>query len=304
MAPVLALLAAGCEGDDRVARGGPPPDPASVALDADDADTARVVFNDYLCTLPVLPEEEPAAVAGGATEDPADTIGGSAAPPPGAWQRDAALRLSRRWSVGKQLRVRFMNGDPLLQERVFNTALEWTKHANVRFVRSGDADAEIRIAFTTDSASWSFLGTDAERRPLDKHTMQFGWLDASSTPATVRAVVLHEFGHALGLVHEHQQPGSSIPWDRRKVYKHYGAMRPPWSKKQVDEHVFKRHSARETQYSEWDPRSIMQYPVPNSLTVGDFEVGWNAQLSPTDIRYIGCWYHRGDKPGKDCSSTT
>ncbi|HEX7240719.1 MAG TPA: M12 family metallopeptidase, partial [Longimicrobiaceae bacterium] len=204
---MLALLAAGCERGDRTANRGSPPDSASVPGDGiDDGDTIRVVFNDYLCTTQVpLPEEGATAAATARIKLPFMQDVGRAQRPQD-WQRDAALRTARRWSVGKQLRVRFMNGDSLLKERVFNTALEWTKYANVRFVRSEDADAEIRIAFTTDGASWSFVGTEAEEKSLGRHTMQFGWLTPYSAPSTLRAVVLHEFGHALGLVHEHQQP--------------------------------------------------------------------------------------------------
>ncbi|HEX7239144.1 MAG TPA: M12 family metallopeptidase [Longimicrobiaceae bacterium] len=308
---MLALLVAGCQVGDGNAPPDTPPDAApdaapgvppdstsgsvAAADEDEDGDTTRMVFNDYLCTTQVPSAKEWGTAAATARIK---------LPFWQARQRGAALRTARRWSIGKRLRVRFMNGDSLLKERVFNTALEWTKYANVRFVRSEDADAEIRIAFTTDGASWSFVGTEAEEKPLGRHTMQFGWLTPYSAPSTLRAVVLHEFGHALGLVHEHQQPKSSIPWDRTKVYKHYGALRPPWSRKEVDEQVFKRYEAGETQYSEWDSGSIMQYPVPNSLTVGDFQVGWNTRLSHTDIRYIGCWYHLGNKPGKECSTSS
>ncbi|WP_437321271.1 matrixin family metalloprotease [Sorangium sp. So ce385] len=40
--------------------------------------------------------------------------------------------------------------------------------------------------------------------------MNFGWLTLESTQADVESVVLHEFGHALGLIHEHQHPENGI----------------------------------------------------------------------------------------------
>ena len=39
--------------------------------------------------------------------------------------------------------------------------------------------------------------------------MNLGWLDdtpVANTTANERGVILHEFGHVLGLVHEHQSP--------------------------------------------------------------------------------------------------
>ena len=40
--------------------------------------------------------------------------------------------------------------------------------------------------------------------------MNYGWIDADSPEEELRSVVLHEFGHALGLIHEHQNPLSGI----------------------------------------------------------------------------------------------
>ena len=48
--------------------------------------------------------------------------------------------------------------------------------------------------------------------------MNYGWFDSETTDDEYRRVVLHEFGHALGLAHEHQSPGVAIPWNEQKVY--------------------------------------------------------------------------------------
>ncbi len=46
-----------------------------------------------------------------------------------------------------------------------------------------------------------------------------GWLEPDTPNDEYRRVVLHEFGHALGGIHEHQSPASGvIPWDKPKVY--------------------------------------------------------------------------------------
>ena len=63
----------------------------------------------------------------------------------------------------------------------------------------------------------------------------------------------------------------------------------------VDTNLFQRYGASQTQFSSFDQKSIMLYPVDNSLTIGDYEVGWNQKLSDTDKEFIGVCYPF-DKP--------
>ena len=46
--------------------------------------------------------------------------------------------------------------------------------------------------------------------PLNQATMNLGWQD--------EGVVLHEFGHTLGFIHEHQNPEGGIQWESRQRY--------------------------------------------------------------------------------------
>jgi hypothetical protein len=51
--------------------------------------------------------------------------------------------------------------------------------------------------------------------------MNYGWLTSATDEAEYRRVVLHEFGHARGLTHEHQSPAMNIPWNRPTVLDDY-----------------------------------------------------------------------------------
>lgn len=185
------------------------------------------------------------------------------------------------------LHVRFLGGDARLHERVARIANQWMHHAHIRFVFDNAADAVIRISFER-GASWSYIGTDALDAALDidAPTMNFGWLTPATPNDEVQRVVLHEFGHALGMIHEHQSPAASIPWDRDAVYAYFAGPPNQWSAEQVDHNIFNRYRHDQSNASAFDPASIMLYPIPPEFTGGKYTVGWNRTLSPTDRTHI------------------
>jgi hypothetical protein len=193
------------------------------------------------------------------------------------------------WQPGRILRVRFLDGDPEVQARIPAFARLWSDTANIGFEFGDELEAEIRISFQ-NQGSWSYIGTDALVIPANQPTMNFGWLNRATDNEEYARVVTHEFGHALGCIHEHQNPAADIPWNREVVYRYYQGPPNFWNREQVDLNLFTRYAADITQFSEFDPASIMLYPIPNEFTVGDFEVGWNSTLSPTDLTYISTLY--------------
>ncbi|EEB94505.1 hypothetical protein MPER_06670 [Moniliophthora perniciosa FA553] len=120
----------------------------------------------------------------------------------------------------------FLDGTPHQKDAVTNTIETWMTYANVSFDKISQRDkAQLRISFSDKGSSWSMVGVDANTvKDKSKPTMMLGWLaDAYPPSASDASTILHEFGHALGMMHEHQSParGGSIHLKDFSVYQYY-----------------------------------------------------------------------------------
>lgn len=120
-------------------------------------------------------------------------------------------------------------------------------------------DSTIRVNFDSTRGCNSLIGTDNLRSsqglvwnyPSDKPTMNYAWLDV--------ATVLHEFCHALGMVHEHQNPNNNpIQWNVPAVLCYY-RQKEGWSDTVTKRNVIDRFKISEINGSDYDKASIMIY---------------------------------------------
>ena len=239
----------------------------------------------HFCTEMVL-EDPQASVEHARNELPSNVPAGLGRAGPSR----AAGMIHKKWVPGRTLHVRYLDGIAAVQDRVTAIAQEWERHVNINFVFDNSPTAEIRITFAPGGSS-SYMGTDCLGIAQNKPTMQYGWLTIATSEAEYRRVVLHEFGHALGLHHEHLSPSVTIPWDKPKVYDYYARTQsPPWTKQQVDFNVLNPINPSDTNYTAFDRDSIMLYSVPEELTIGDFRIDGNGELSIVDRTFMGRWY--------------
>jgi hypothetical protein len=92
---------------------------------------------------------------------------------------------------------------------VHDTITEWVKYANIKFrFEENPAISQLRISFDFRSGSWSYVGMDNLKiTDAEEATMNLGGIwNTKQISANERGAILHEFGHALGLMHEHQSP--------------------------------------------------------------------------------------------------
>ncbi len=205
-----------------------------------------------------------------------------------------AILVSKKWPPESVVRCRFLDGSPKMRSKVKAIALQWQKHAAVKLKFVAAGAAEIRISFYADAGSWSAVGRDALNTlyfPPHQPTMNYGWLRDDSDPAEYQRVVLHEFGHALGCVHEHQTPTFTRKWNRNAVLKYFQGPPNYWSPADIESNVLAKYSPNGVAATQYDPKSIMLYDFDAALFAdGLGPTNTNNTPSKLDVQMIGRMY--------------
>jgi len=179
---------------------------------------------------------------------------------------------------GSSLRVRFLAGTSAEQQLVREQAGWWTDHANLTFDFGTAPDADIRIGFDPTDGAWSYIGTDCKHIPAGQPTMNLGFLDGGTAA--------HEFGHAIGLAHEHQNPAGGIEWKEEVVIHDLSGPPNNWDEDTIRHNVLEKYRIDQINGTEFDPDSIMLYFFPGSWTVSGVGTKANDVLSAIDKSFI------------------
>ncbi len=190
----------------------------------------------------------------------------------------AIVPIGKLWMNGSTLRVRFIGGTAAQRATVKEQAGWWTQHANLHFDFNDAPDAEIRIAFDENDGAWSYVGTDNRSIPTNQPTMNLGSMDGGTTA--------HEFGHAIGLAHEHQNPDGGIEWNEAVVIQSLSGPPNNWDEAQIRHNVLSKYRADQIQGTKFDRESIMLYFFPGSWVRSGVGTNANEVLSVTDKAYI------------------
>ena len=234
-------------------------------------------------TTPVLPKIKPNGEL-----EPVSTV-----------TQGLTIVTDKMWSPGDVINVGLFPGggaSSFVLNKVKQFAKEWETYANIKFqfvdpfsIISG-AQTQIKVGFVKDNTSWSLVGRDVLNNTTGGMTVNFGWFDDNTADAEFRRTVVHEFGHVLGFIHEHQSPLAGIPWDIAKVYAYFEGDPNFWSKEMIDHNIFYVYSKTGTNYSAYDKLSIMHYWFPPELTKDGSAFSWNTDLSEIDKQYAKIFY--------------
>lgn len=190
----------------------------------------------------------------------------------------AIAPIGKTWMNGSTLRVRFMGGTPAQQAVAREQAGWWTQVANLKLQFNNAPDAEIRIAFDSSDGAWSFVGTECRGIPPNTPTMNLGFLDGGTSA--------HEFGHALGLAHEHQSPAGGIQWKEDVVIREMAKSPNFWDEATTRHNILRRYRADQVNGTAFDRDSIMLYFFPSEWTVNGVGTDANEVLSALDKQFI------------------
>lgn len=130
------------------------------------------------------------------------------------WRKSDSLMADSKGTI--HLGVALSGGRDGDLDTILDHASAWTGpgRANVQFHKVAWSKAHIRIDLKPDAgASRSEIG----RRAL----LLAKTLPTMTLSSTKRFSVQHEFGHALGLAHEHQHPKAGIDWNEDAVFAFY-----------------------------------------------------------------------------------
>jgi len=192
--------------------------------------------------------------------------------------RRAIVEFRKLWINGSTLRVKFMEGTPAQQAIAKEQTLWWTEYANLKFEFTDAPDAEIRVTFDPTDGAWSWVGTDARRIPFNQPTMNLGFLDGGTAA--------HEFGHAIGMAHEHQNPLGGIEWNEDVVIRALSGPPNNWTEDQIRFNVLNKYSMDQIRGTAFDPESIMLYFFPGTWVKSGIGTRANEVLSNLDKAFI------------------
>ena len=196
---------------------------------------------------------------------------------PGGTDRAISPR-GKTWLNGSTLSVRFMGGSAAEQATAREQASWWEDYANLKFDFNNAPGADIRVSFDTNDGAWSTVGTDARQVPSNQATLNLGFLDGGTAG--------HEFGHAVGLAHEHSSPAGGILWNKPVVLAALAGPPNFWDAAMVEHNVFFKYSLDQINGTEFDPDSIMLYAFPAEWTTNGVATHANDVLSSLDQEFI------------------
>ncbi|KAI5836737.1 hypothetical protein DFP73DRAFT_532511 [Morchella snyderi] len=189
-------------------------------------------------------------------------------------------------------------GTPELHQSIEQYATLWNPHSGLKFQFIKEGPAHVRVAINDgDKLSDSDLGLEClENENQETCTMHLRF-PVGMPETDIRGTTLHEFGHVLGFVHEHQTPKAKISWNLENLQAFTGL-------KELEIATNYTHVVRNVTQGHYNPTSIMHYQLFEH-TAGkndDGSVRFTEKpttLSPGDIQAVRALYPLPPAPSVD-----
>lgn len=177
------------------------------------------------------------------------------------------------WQKNHTLIITFLDGSSEQKNEVEVVSKEITKYANLNFafynsVSNVPRGKKIDILISFNKAgNNSAVGTDSQYSvSKGNHSMSLSELSKNSAGER-RGTILHEFGHAIGLQHEHQNIHRTFKIDEA-LAKEYCKNVYKFTEEDCRDQIINTLPNKENQnyYSKYDPASVMHYTLHSSVT--------------------------------------
>lgn len=192
------------------------------------------------------------------------------------------------WNNGQNIYIKYLTGSITIQKKITDILKEWEKYANIKFVVIEKGNSNVRVNLDSKGGHNSLIGSIANTKSQDEKTMNIDTSDFINDQCMKR-IILHEFGHVLGLLHEHFSPLAGISWNKESVYEDLEKS-VGWNRTEVDDNIFKEYKISYTNGTLYDKNSIMEYPISSNWTTDGYSVSWNTELSEGDKALISILY--------------
>lgn len=221
----------------------------------------------------------------------------------------AALATDRRWPIGYNIKVKFLDGQPWqhawVEKVVTESVLPFIHPSlSITFVDKKQF-ADVRITFDfKEGYGTSLIGTDCtsvatQSEPSMKlnkldNPESFVWKNQTYSPgANIQTdsagyVVKHEWCHVFLFYHEHLNPHYTNPieWNVEEVYKYYGTGDGAWTTEAINANILDRVSKDRSVFTPFDKDSISLYTFPKHLTKNGIEFAVNTEYSLLDKKFM------------------
>ena len=221
-------------------------------------------------------------------------------------QARAAFMIGKEWKIGTKIKIAFMKDDFINNKITLKPLYEKSKADFVQKIITDKLlplidltfewdvnikESDVRISFVPSLGAFSELGINCLKISKDQPTMNLGWLDDDATYSNpllkgTGIVILHEFGHLLGMIHEHSREDANLDWNKDFVYKQLGAPPNSWSTKDCDEQIFEMVKKQSFNGSKYDKKSVMHYYFPTEYFKTSPNLPTVIELSELDKLWI------------------